>query len=103
MLRHRVQTREARGSEDGFGGSRRRISRRRSSLSSRVAGAGEELVLSSWMTLDTGLPGLVEDLSLLASTHDMLGIGSALQEQEKNAIINGLIFFNQYGCKQHIR
>ena len=35
-----MQTREARGSEDGSGGRRRRISRRMSSLSGRDTGVG---------------------------------------------------------------
>jgi hypothetical protein len=39
--RQRVQTREARGREDGCGGRRRRISERRSSLSSGCGGAGD--------------------------------------------------------------
>jgi hypothetical protein len=41
MLRQRLQTREARGREEGCGGRRRRISESRSSHSSGGAAAGE--------------------------------------------------------------
>ena len=49
--RQRLQTREARGSEDGSGGRRSRISQRMSSSSGRFAGAGEERgasLISNW-------------------------------------------------------
>jgi hypothetical protein len=81
--RQRLQTGEALGSEDGFGGRRRKISWRRFSSSSGGTAAGQELVLSSSRTLGTGLAGIAEHRNLLASTHVMLGKGSTLKHQQQ--------------------
>jgi hypothetical protein len=51
MLRHPLQTREARGRDDGFGWRRRRISCRRSSSSSGVFGAGAGAGEEQWLLL----------------------------------------------------
>lgn len=88
MVRQRLQMREALGSEDGFGGRRRKISWRRFSSSSGGTAAGQELVLSSSRTLGTRLAGIAEHRNLLASTHVMLGMGSTRSGTEGRSIIS---------------
>jgi hypothetical protein len=83
MLRHRLQSKDARGRVDGLGWRRRRISSRRFSSPSGGAGAGQEVVLSLRI-LDTWSAGVGEHRSLFEFTHVVLEVGSSLKQQQEH-------------------